>query len=201
MRLPLFILQGFFSWLQPEHLFAVNIWVFSRYNYSPTISSHRKVTPKLQKKPTPKKNLRFFNPVKTPGWEGCYIPSSIQYWHVIPSQGHCKIFVNHVKSCFGDQHFVWHVCCQRVLCSSSLSMGPGVHAGALPGLWHSSPTYTLIKLFAQSPPVSSDVELHLWCVLTAISPLRRGWDVLFTLLCGKRYEQEDKGLEHVSESI
>lgn len=76
-----------------------------------------------------------------------------------------------------------------------------VHAEALSGLWISSSAYTLIKLFAQSHPVSSDVEWYLQCVLTAISSLQRGSEVLFNLLCGKHYEQEDKGLEHASESI
>lgn len=35
-----------------------------------------------------------------------------------------------------------------------------VHAGVISALWHSSLAYTLIKLFAQSPPISSDVELQ-----------------------------------------
>lgn len=188
------MLEGFSYWLQPEYLFAINIF-FPRSSCSPTIPSHKKLMQQLWRSLPPSTVWDFFNPANAQKVATHHPVPKFQYWDAVPRQEYCKILVDHVKAALETRTTF-----AGVLCSSSLGTGAGT-IQFLDRPFPGSDTHLLqtIKLFAQFLPISSDVELHLQCVLTTINSLWRGWGVLFNLLCEKCHELEDKGLEHVSE--
>lgn len=134
---------------------------------------------KLQKKPTTKQSLRFFNPAKTS------VMGMLPLYHLVSNTGTLFPARDIARSLLTMLELLWRPpFCITCLLSKNVVFKQSehgtryhtihaAHAGALSGLWHSS----LIKLLAQSLPISLDVELHLWCVLTAIrtvsSPSRR----------------------------
>lgn len=188
--------------LTPTWIFICNKQIFfSRSNCGLTIPSHRKVIQQLRRSPPPSTVWDVLTLQRLRGGKVAMhhpVPN-IQYWGAVPRQQHCRILVDHAKAALETSTTF-----AEGLCSSNSNMGAGtMQSRDRP--FPASGTHLLHTLWSSNlhsfSPVSSDVELQLWCVLTTISSLWRGWGVLFNLLCEKCHVLEDKGLKHVSEII
>lgn len=141
------MLEGFSYWLQPEYLFAINIF-FPRSSCSPTIPSHKKLMQQLWRSLPPCTVWDFFNPANAQKVATHHPVPKFQYWDAVPRQEYCKILVDHVKAALETRTTF-----AGVLCSSSL----GTEAGTIQFLdrpFPGSDTHLLqtIKLFAQFLP-------------------------------------------------